>query len=284
MCRRGVPKKPRDVSGGNVRPQEQTDIDRLHSALSFISSDNRDEWVRVGMAIHGYIGDSGFSIWDHWSQQSDLYNERDARSVWRSFKTNKPRIIKIASLFHLAYQNGWTTDRKVTRPVIKTKPAPKPQSSTKQYAMELWMRSTRTGEAVSTHPYAIAKGIDWQAGAGRVRASGRVIGRDADSIIIPIRDIETEKVQAVQCINSQGVKQTFGPISGNAFFCGNTLDKTIRWFVCEGWADAVSLVFHHCQGNAAAFAAMGKGSMDHLARRVADVYAPKRIIVLEDAS
>ena len=88
----------------------------------------------------------------------------------------------------------------------------------------------------------------------------------------------------MQCINADGAKQTFGSVSGNAFIAGNTKDKTIRWFVCEGWADAISLVFHHCKGDAAAFAAMGKSSMDYLARQVADVYAPKRIIVLEDAS
>lgn len=160
-------------------------------------------------------------------------------------------------------------------------PQPKTQRDTGAYARELWLAAD--WRTVAAHPYAIAKGIDWPAGAARGFASGRVIGRNADCVIVPIRDIQTDKVVAVQCINPDGKKQTFGPLRDNGFVVGNTLDKSIRWFVCEGWADAVSLVFHHYEGNAAAFAACGKGGMDRLAERVAEVYAPNEIIILEDA-
>lgn len=166
-------------------------------------------------------------------------------------------------------------------PMTKPQPEKKPKRDTGAYARELWLAAD--WRTVAQHPYAIAKGIDWPAGAARGIASGRVIGRNADCVIVPIRDIQTDKVVAVQCINPDGKKQTFGTLSGNGFVCGNTLDKSIRWFVCEGWADAVSLVFHHYEGNAAAFAACGKGSMDRLAERVAQVYAPDEIIILEDA-
>lgn len=170
-----------------------------------------------------------------------------------------------------------------TEPAPMTKPRPKtkPKRDTGAYALELWLAAD--WRTVAKHPYSIAKGIDWPAGAARGIASGKIIGQNADCIIVPIRDIQTDKVVAVQCINAEGKKQTFGPLSGNGFICGNTLDKSIRWFVCEGWADAVSLVFHHYKGNAAAFAACGKGSMDRLAERVAEVYAPEEIVILEDA-
>lgn len=56
-----------------------------------------------------------------------------------------------------------------------------------------------------------------------------------------------------------------------------------RWFIVEGWADAISIVFHHYHGNAAAFAACGKSSMAKLADCVARVYSPDELIVLEDA-
>lgn len=157
----------------------------------------------------------------------------------------------------------------------------RPKRDTGLYAAELWLKAD--WRTVAAHPYAIAKGIDWPAGAARGFASGRVIGKNADCVIVPIRDIQTDKVVAIQCINPAGKKQTFGPLAGNGFVCGNTLDKSIRWFVCEGWADAVSLVFHHYKGHAAAFAACGKSSMDRLAERVAEVYAPDQIVILEDA-
>jgi hypothetical protein len=89
---------------------------------------------------------------------------------------------------------------------------------------------------------------------------------------------------AIQAINSKGDKQTFGPIRGHAFVCGNTEDLDIPWFVVEGWADAVSTVFHIHKGNACAFAAMGKGQMEDLAKRIADRYQPDRVVILEDAA
>ncbi|MBA2594043.1 MAG: PriCT-2 domain-containing protein [Pseudomonadota bacterium] len=62
------------------------DYERVRSALAFIPPDDRDMWVNMGMAIKDGFGDEGFDLWDAWSRQSDRYNERDARDVWRSLK------------------------------------------------------------------------------------------------------------------------------------------------------------------------------------------------------
>ena len=149
-------------------------------------------------------------------------------------------------------------------------------SSTKAYALELWLnaRSWREDADIASHPYAIAKGIESAGGAGRATASGKIIGKDADCLIIPIRDIQTEKVQGVQAINPEGKKQTFGNVSGGGLILGNTLDKSIPWYVCEGWASAYSMVFHHLHGNAVCGASFGKSNQDKLARAMADKYAP----------
>ena len=253
-------------------------IDIQH-ALSFVPADDRETWLKMGMAVKVELGDEGFGLWDHWSQSASTYSERDARSVWRSFKGSG---VSIGSLIYEAQQYGWQQDSSYIPKSIPIKPAPKPQSSTFDYAKRLWLASD--WKNVSSHVYAKAKGIDWPAGAARGIASGRVVGQNADCIIVPIRDLNTNKVMAVQCINSRGAKQTFGQLSGNAFICGNTLDQSIRWFVVEGWADAVSMVFHHCDGNAVAMAACGKGSMKKLASRVAEVFAPDSVTVLEDAA
>jgi len=254
------------------------DINDIRSALSFIPADDRDLWVRLGMAVKSELGDSGFGIWNEWSSTASNYVERDAISVWRSIKQGS---VNIATLFYTAKQYGWKTQASPLS-VKPLKQAPKPQNSdTRRYALELWLRA---GQDVKTHPYAIAKGINWPAGAARGIVSGQVIGRNADCVIVPIRNLETDKVVAVQCINSEGNKQTFGAVSRHAFITGNPLDKSIRWFVCEGWADAVSLVFHHYKGNAVALAACDKGMMERLAERVVEVYAPDQLIVLEDAA
>ena len=157
-----------------------------------------------------------------------------------------------------------------------------PQRTTGDYARQLWAKVNREGEVVAAHPYAVKKSITWAAGAGRGLATGKVIGTNADCLLIPARDIRTDEVVAVQCISAEGAKQTFGPVRGHAFVCGNTLDRGIPWFVCEGWADAASLVFHAHGGNAVAFACLGH-HFDLVAQTVADHYAPRRLVIMEDA-
>ncbi len=263
----------------NKSSMGQANQDDIWSALNVIPADDRGTWIKIGMAIKSELGADGFSLWDEWSQSACNYTERAARDVWRSFKDGS---IKIASLFHIANQNGWNALKSPQKPKPKPRAAPTPlKQSTSIYARELWLKSN--WEDVASHPYALDKGIGWHAGAARGEASGRVIGKNADCIIVPIRDLTSDKVTAVQCINPDGAKQTFGSISGNGFICGNTLDRTLRWFVVEGWADAVSMVFHHCQGNAVALAACGRGSMNRLAERVVEIFAPNDLIVLEDA-
>jgi putative DNA primase/helicase len=115
-----------------------------------------------------------------------------------------------------------------------------------------------------------------------VNASGRVIGKEADCLIIPIRDIQTNKVQGCQCINRNGDKQTFGPMSGGGLLLGNTLDLTLPWYVVEGWASAYSMVFHHHRGNAVCACAFGKSSLERVAQNIAEHHQPDEITILRE--
>ena len=155
------------------------------------------------------------------------------------------------------------------------------------YARRLWRAVDVDDAAVAAHPYAIKKGIGWAAGAGRAVAKGSfsVIGADADCVVIPIRTVAEERLIAVQCINANGDKQTFGTMGDDGcLLLGNTLDKSIPWVVTEGWADAASVVFHAYQGNAVAAVAFGMKRLEKVARAVAAHYQPKRITILEDAA
>ena len=255
-------------------------VTEIEQALIFIPADDREIWLRMGMAIKSGLGDAGFSIWDHWSQTAHNYNERDAQSVWRSINGSG---ISIGSLFHEAQQHGWQKNSIFVPRQIPRKPPPKPQPTTGAYAKSLWLAADWT--TAGSHPYALSKGINWPAGTARGMASGKIIGQNMDCIIVPIRDLSTNAVKGVQCINTDGDKQSFGSLSGNGFICGNTLNKSIRWFVVEGWADAVSMVFHHYKGNAVAMAACGKDAvMETLAERIKEVFAPEKVIIVEDAA
>jgi putative DNA primase/helicase len=254
---------------------------RVADALRHIPADDRDSWLRIAMAVKSELGDSGFSIWDEWSRTADNYNERDARDVWRSIKSGP---VQIGTLFHIARQHGYSAGKQPPAPasIPTSRPAPGPQRDTGAYAAKLWLRADFSDSVVADHPYAVKKGIAWAAGAGRTNASGRVIGRDADCIIVPIRNGATGKVQAVQVINAAGAKQTFGAIAGGCLVLGNTLDRSIPWYVAEGWASAVSVVWHHRKGNAVCGVAFGKSRMDETAEILATTFDPDEITILEE--
>jgi len=257
--------------------------DNICNALRFIPPHDREIWIRVGMALKSGLGDRGFLLFDDWSKTAHNYNVLAVKSVWKSFKNG---AVTISTLFYLAKQNGWgrSGSCKPISPPPKITEAPKPtRQDTHAYGIKLWLAANKEDSFVSKHQYASTKGIDWAAGAGRGIASGSIIGKDNDCLIVPIRNIEFNKVQGVQCINTEGRKQTFGSVSGGALILGNTLDKSLIWYVCEGWASAVSMVFHHQKGNGVCAASFGKDRQEKVAASIERTYQPDIIeIVLED--
>jgi putative DNA primase/helicase len=68
----------------------------------------------MGMAIKSDMGESGFDIWNDWSQQSPVYSPRDARTTWKSI--NATGGVTLATLFYEAKQNGWASTEKFVPP------------------------------------------------------------------------------------------------------------------------------------------------------------------------
>lgn len=79
-------------------------LDIAESAIQSIPPDDRDTWIKVGMALKSEFGDSAFSLWDTWSQGSGTYKEDAARASWKSFKYGGS--ISIGSFIHLALLHG----------------------------------------------------------------------------------------------------------------------------------------------------------------------------------
>ena len=85
------------------------DIDRIREALQFIDASSRDKWVSMGMAIKSEVGDTGFDVWELWSQQSESFNAKDARDVWKSIRAGGK--VTIGTLFYEARRTaGAMTD------------------------------------------------------------------------------------------------------------------------------------------------------------------------------
>lgn len=62
--------------------------------------EDRDQWMRVGMALHHETdgSDFGFTTWCEYSRLSDKFDEKDQKRVWRSFKNRAAAPFRFASL------------------------------------------------------------------------------------------------------------------------------------------------------------------------------------------
>ena len=224
------------------------------SALSFVASDEREIWVRVGMSVKAALGDAGWPIWRDWSRQSPSFREADARAVWRGFRTGGG--IGPGTLFHLARQAGWTP---VEQPGKRTSTREEREAHQRRREAERRATAAREREQAQAaetaqkllkratfeaHPYLGSKGfvpLEAEYGTERSRAEGYVLDGE---LLIPMRDMKTDEVLAVQKIDRYGRKR-FHPkgarASGAVFRLGCRICPRLTWW-CEGYATALSLM------------------------------------------
>src|SRR4051794_41007386 len=81
------------------------DRERVREALAHVPANDRELWLRMGMAVKSALGEDGYDVWDEWSQRDDSYSERDAHAVWRSISTNGK--VTSGTLFHEAMSHGY---------------------------------------------------------------------------------------------------------------------------------------------------------------------------------
>lgn len=62
------------------------DPTRVASALSYVSPDDRELWVRIAMAVKSELGESGFDVWDAWSQGAETESLSGVLNAWRDSK------------------------------------------------------------------------------------------------------------------------------------------------------------------------------------------------------
>lgn len=195
----------------------------VYSALSHISPEEREVWVRVGMALRSEYGDAAFDAWDDWSAQSERYRSSDARSAWRSFNGHG---IGIGSLYFLAGENGWRRDtQKITRTPRRV---PRVQSDPSQHHEARRIAQERLDLSVlGTHPYLASKGFP--------EHRGLVYEGD---LLIPMRGCRGA-LNSIQTIRPDGAKRFLkgGKASGSVFAMGSGLET----YLCEGFATALSI-------------------------------------------
>jgi putative DNA primase/helicase len=221
---------------------DMNDVDRIGSALRFVPAYDRETWLRMGMAIKSGLGDSGFILWDGWSQQAESYKSGDARDVWRSIKSEGP--VTIRTLFHEAKARGWRDDDTYRRP-SREETAERKRKAAERLAIEQETihrkRQTAARRAAAIlnaatpaqadHPYLVRK---------RIQPHGARIHKGA--LTLPVMDF-TGNLASLQFIATDGGKLLlsggrkrgcFIPVAGD-------IANPTRVIVCEGWATGCTL-------------------------------------------
>ena len=91
-----------------------TDLERIRAALEFVPADDRETWLRMGMAVKAELNGEGFDVWDTWSQSAESYNAKDTRDVWRSIRPDGK--VSVGTLYHEAKARGWRDNGGHPRP------------------------------------------------------------------------------------------------------------------------------------------------------------------------
>jgi putative DNA primase/helicase len=193
-----------------------SELDRIRSALAYIDANDRDTWLRIGMAIKSQLGDEGFEIWDEWSKQADPYNAKDSRNVWKSIKLNGK--VGIGTLFHEAKNHGWQSDeppRKLTTDEIDARRANAAARTARLEAEErenqkaaMQEAATILGAAVgdpATHPYIRQKNLRYV--GQRVKRGYWPQRNWPDALLIPIYHPERQ-IWSIEAINVDGKKDS----------------------------------------------------------------------------
>jgi hypothetical protein len=78
----------------------------VEAALAFLPNDDLhyDDWVRVGLALKGAVGEDGRELFLAWSGQSAKNIPEATTTAWKSFR---PSEIGAGTIYHLARERGW---------------------------------------------------------------------------------------------------------------------------------------------------------------------------------
>ncbi|TCR95958.1 DUF5906 domain-containing protein [Rhizobium sp. BK418] len=100
----------RDESEPNPERQQPLglDEDEIIAVLDDLPAaewfEDRDQWMRVGMALHHETdgSDFGFETWCKYSRISEKFDEKDQKRVWKSFRNRAQAPFRMASLVAVA--------------------------------------------------------------------------------------------------------------------------------------------------------------------------------------
>ena len=281
------------------------DIDRISQALQFIDASDRDKWVSMGMAIKSEIGDTGFELWNEWSQQAASYNAKDARNVWKSIRAGGK--VTIGTLIHQAMASGWHGDG------VHQKPTPEELAERKRIAAERAAKEAAeiareravtasraatilkaATEAKADHPYLVKKKVSPVATLREIDASeaAGVLGYPPKSggdllagrlLVVPIK--QRGCLSTLELIDESGRKAALygrGSKEGGYWATGRLPDGDgdgLTLLIGEGVATCLSA--SEATGHPA-IAAQSSGNLPAVAKAMRERYPAAALVILAD--
>lgn len=261
------------------------DYDRVRAALSFICPDDRDIWVRMGMAVKAELGGDGFGLWDDWSRTSDAYQPAAAKAVWKSFKAGG--AVSAGSLFHAARLAGWQDDsehaqpsaeeveaRRLRRERLATAERLERERRARMAAMRaaaLWASASKTGDS----PYLTRKQVEAE--------SLKFLPEGA--VVVPMVRYDLPRESALvgaQVIAADGGKR-FTPGTakqGSACRLG-LVEVGAVVLLCEGMATGLTIRMA-LNNRLAVFVAFDAGNLRPVAEMLRGLYPTSPILVCAD--
>jgi putative DNA primase/helicase len=254
--------------------------DGIRAALTFIPAEDRELWLRIGMALKSELGESGFDMFETWSHTAENFDAKAVKSTWKSFKAGGG--ITIATLIAEAKQYGFDPKRYVPAAPLSAAELERQkqermererhdaaEAATKQEdaareAANIWGAASETGES----PYLIRKAIS---GLG-TRFAG-------DTLLVPLRDADS-KLWNVQRIFADGDKRFLagGRVSG-CFHVVGELGSSPWLLIAEGYATAATL---HLATSYTVAVAFNAGNIKHVARTLRHLHPTKKILICAD--
>jgi len=259
--------------------------DKTRAALAHIPADDRDLWVRMGMALKQEFGDEGWLLFNEWSETAANYDAAAAAATWKSCKASGG--VGIGSLLREAMARGFDPKQFGPAPVVSAEEQARREAERRQRdaagqaeqaeqqrraaakAEELWAAAAETGRSA----YLQRKGV-----AGHGVRYGR------GYILVPVRDADG-RLWNVQRIYGKplrgGNDKIFlagGRVSGGFHLIGTP--KPQGWvLVAEGYATAATL--HEVSGLPVAVA-FNASNLQHVAQTLRRLYPNADLLVCAD--
>jgi len=133
-------------------------LDQVADALRYLDPNDRETWRKAGMAIKAEFADGGYDVWAEWTAQASRNKQKEAHTVWRSFRG---RGITIATLVAMATEAGYQFTRQQLSDEERARLRAEADERRARLAAEIeadeqlrrqwWQINAEAGEALGAH-------------------------------------------------------------------------------------------------------------------------------------